>query len=124
MSKRIEDFRTDAEVLLDHLADLARQIREEITSAEQDDAKAERLIDEIRALAGAQLLFIEQFVNAEKQANAEGHERLWGMYQKLGLLTDREEFDRLFPAETNGRLAPPVRRVFNPNVVDNAAVAA
>jgi hypothetical protein len=111
MSERI-DYRTDAEVLLDHLADLARQIQ---TATDPAD---------IRGMAGAQLVFIEQFVNAENQANAEGHERLWGMYQKLGLLTDREEFDGLFPAGTNGRLAPPIRRMFNPNVAERAVVVA
>ena len=99
--QNVTDFRTDHEVLIDHLGDLARDIQ-----AATDPG-------EIRALAAAQLLFIERFKTAEAKANTEAAEALWARYQRLGH-TDRQEFDELFPPETNGRLAPPVRRVFNP----------
>jgi hypothetical protein len=107
------DYRTDAEVLLDHLRDLAKDIQEAAKGNSKRNA-------DIGALAGAQLLFIERFLNAEKQANAEAIQFLWAKYQELGLMTDRGEFDRLFPAETKGRLAPPERRVFSPNVAPNS----
>ena len=99
--QNVTDFRTDHEVLIDHLGDLARDIQ-----AVTDPA-------EIRALAGAQLLMIERYNTAMARLEAEAGEALWARYQRLGH-TDRQEFDELFPPETNGRLAPPVRRVFNP----------
>ena len=116
------DYRTDAEVLIDLLRGLAQDITDEINLAERDDTK-NNVANDIRAMAGAQLVLIEQYFQAMKQANAEAHGDLWAITQRFGIDMDREKYDRLFPAETNGRLAPPLRRVFNPNIVENTVAA-